>query len=217
MNPIAQRRFAAISGIAFVVLSAAFPVLAGIFPPLDAEPAELVRYYASHQRGFLWGNYLAALAGGPSLVLLAHFAWRVRRKEGDAGWWWMVVLGSGLVVHAVGLGVLLTFQTVAVVAVSGAEMQAKTLSDLANMGFGFFLIVQAGCQIGSGLAVLSSRALSRALGWASVFGSVVTLGASLGSIWTRGPLAAGGLCTLAAFSLFIGWNLWLSIEIWRER
>jgi hypothetical protein len=214
MARLPAHRLAALSGIAFVVLSSVFPFVAGVFPTIRADAAEVASYYAAHRTGFLWGNYLALVAGPFSLLLLAHLSWRIRAHE--SGWWWLATLSGGLIAHAIGGVDLLLFQAAALLDVPGAEAIGRALHDTACTGFVFFLIVLAGAQIVTGAALRATGAYGRALADTSIVGGLLSLGGSLGAVWPDGALAPGGPATVVPFGLFILWSLWLSVAVWRE-
>jgi hypothetical protein len=175
-----------------VVLSAIFVLLVPPFPNVASSAAEIVAYYPKYRGPFLVGNYLAALAVVPSLPLLAYLTRLVREAEGEGGAWWIMLLGSALLAHAVGTAVLMVYQAVAVVAIEGNAAVAKALSDLANMGFGFFFVVLMGYCVISGLAFVKTAVAPRWIGYAGIACGVLAFVASLGSLVTVPPLGAGG-------------------------
>src|SRR5438105_12938327 len=135
MNNKTSARIAGISGILFVILSLAI-LAAGPPPPTLTSPAqEIVAYYPAYRLAFLIGNYLGVLAFVPGFVLMAYLTGLLKQAEGEAGWLWIIVLGSFLVTAAVSIADLILFQATAISADPGNEAVAKALSDLANLGF----------------------------------------------------------------------------------
>ena len=87
----------------------------------------------------------------------------VRQAGGADGWWWIMLLGSAILAHAVGTVVLMVYQAVAVVATVGNESSAKALSDLAGMGFGYFFVTLVAYALVSGMAFLRTAVMPRSM------------------------------------------------------
>ena len=206
-----KARIAGVCGIIFFLLSLVIAVVAPPFPILTAAPLEVTGYYAAHGLPFLLGNYIAVVALLPSLPPIAYLTLLIKRAEGEAGWLWMMVFGAALVSAAVGSVDLFVFQGVAVAAAPGNEAVAKALSDLANMGFGFYLVTQCAFGAVAAAAILATDVLPRWLAYTSLLVAALSLAGSLGTVVTAGPLAAGGIVTLVAFAAMLGW--WLALSI----
>lgn len=208
-------RLAGWSGIAFVILSAVFPVLAPLWPPAGASAAELHAYFSQHHAPFLVGNYLAVVASLPSFLQLGALAVLFHARVGLT-WKWVSAIIASSVAHAVGALVLAGFQATAFLARGEVSEAAHAAAELSNVGFGFFLVVLSGASFCLALAFVESKLVPAWLAWLGVPTAVLVLAASLGAIWPVGVFAAGGLVTVAAFSLFCGWTMLTSVAILRS-
>ena len=204
------------AGIAFVILSALIVVVSPFWPPLGAPAADVVAYYRVHRWPFLIGNYFAIAAVAPGFLQLAYLARLIQRAEGAEPWRWIAVLVAGVVAHAVGAAVLITYQVVPFETDPGQEAVAKGLSDLAGAGFALFLLTLLAFALTTSWAIYATKALPL---WFAHFGILVALGSlvgSAGSIWTPPWLAGGGLVSCAAVSTFFGWCFVLSVLFLRR-
>jgi hypothetical protein len=113
-QPISRgRKLAAISGIAFFVLSIAVAVVAPPPPTLLSNATEIAAYYARYQGRFLAGNYLGVVGGIVFLPFLAYFVSVVRRGERKGGLWALLVLLTGVSAGATGVCIVAALQAAA--------------------------------------------------------------------------------------------------------
>ncbi len=201
------RRAAAFHGIAFAVLSAAiFPAVApDLHPTLGSNAESVLAFHAAHRLPFLIANYLGVVAMLPGLVKVAYLAARFRQAEEKGGWLWILVLASGIFALAIGTADLMTFQTIPFLAKPGLEVGAKVLSDLASSGFALFLVAEAGFTFAIVWATIATRALPRWVAWVGIPVGGVALIGSLGSVWTPGVLAGGGVISCIGLGAFLVW------------
>jgi Domain of unknown function (DUF4386) len=98
-----KHRWAALSGIAFVVLMLTGAALVTDIPKADASAQEIASYLTdsgNHTRNII-GAYLWVLGGLAFLGFVAGLRTVLRRAEGDAGILSNVVFGAGVVFTAV--------------------------------------------------------------------------------------------------------------------
>jgi hypothetical protein len=212
-------RVAGIAAIVFATMQLViFPAVApDVLPVLGASPASVVSYFASHKMPFLIGNYLGVLGLVPGLVTLSYLAALFRRREGEEGWLWLLVFGSGLFAFGVGATVLVVLQAIPFLSVPGLEVGARACSDLGAIAFALMMIGVLALALSVAWATLVTRALPR---WVATWGFVtagVAFVASLGSIWTPPALAAGGPVTALALVVFACWFGALGWPLLRER
>src|SRR5262245_18063935 len=106
-------------GILFVVLSLAIVVLAPAFPTSSASATEVAAYYTRYGTRFLIGNYLAVFALLFSFPLLAYLAYRIKQRDQNPSWLWLMMFGSSILAHAVGAVDLTFYQLLPVVVGQG--------------------------------------------------------------------------------------------------
>jgi hypothetical protein len=216
MESSRDAKIAGWAGILFVLLSGVIAVVSPFWPPLGATAAEVVAYYPAHRLPFLVGNYLAIAAVVPGFVELAYLTALFRRAEGEKGWLWILVLGTGVAAHALGSAVLITYQVVPFETGPGLEAVAKGLNDLAGAGFALFLLGLLAYVLAASWATYATRALPRWYGHLGIPVAILSLVASLGAIWTPPGLAGGGLASCVAVSAFFGWCLVLAVLFLRR-
>jgi hypothetical protein len=198
-----------------LVLSSVIVAVAPPWPPAGAGADAILAYFAAHRQPFLVGNYVAGLASLFGLFQVAATSVVVKAREPADGWLWICVLITGTAAHAVGIMVLALFQALAFVAVNGQDTAARALSEAANIGFGFFFVPVAAAAIALALAIRRTGIVAHwlaPLGWIAAAAATVT---SLGALWPRGALAAGGLVTIATFGFFCAWSLLVSVALLR--
>lgn len=201
------RRVAGIAAIVFAILQlVVFPAVApDVLPVLGASPASVVSYFASHKMAFLIGNYLGVLGVVPGLVTLSYLTALFRRREGEDGWLWLLVFGSGLFAFGVATTALIVLQAIPFLSAPGLEVGAKAISDLGEVAFALMMVGVLAFALSVAWATLVTRALPR---WVATWGFVtagVAFVASLGSIWTPPVLAGGGPVTSLALVVWVCW------------
>jgi hypothetical protein len=209
-------RLAGVCGVVFVVLSAAIAVTAPPLPSLAASGTDVVTYFANHHWGFLIGNYLGAVALLFGLPLFVHLTLAVRDGERDGGWLWILVVLTAAAATGFSLTVFTLFQVAAMEAPNLPAATAKALSVAAGMSFAFDLLPIAAVMASLALGFLVTRVMNVWIGRAGLAGAAVCVIASLGTLTTNDPLAAGGAVTLVAFSAFVAWFLWISVVLLRR-
>jgi hypothetical protein len=214
IEPVRGRALAGVSGVVYVVLSIFMVVTiqGEPLPTTGTSPQQVADFYARHRLGFLIGNYLGVLALAPSVPFMAYLTQVVRRREGEAGTAGLTFFGLGLLAHALGGTCLAMFQTLPLVE---SPALAKVVSDLANLAFGLCFVLIAAFAASAAWAVLSTDALPRWAGWTVAALCPAALVASLGTIVTTGPLAAGGPVMLAVFMAYLAWTLAVSVALLR--
>ena len=199
------------AGIVFLVLSCVVVVVSPSWPSLGATQGEVVAYYRAHRLPFLVGNYLAIAALIPGFVQLGFLVGVFRRAEGEGGWLWIVVLGSGVAAYALGGAVLVVYQVIPFELEAGQEAVAKGFSDLGGAGLALFLLAQLGYVLAVTWASVATRALPR---WHAALGvgvAILSLTGSLGAIVTPPLLAGGGPGSCVPAGAFFVWNTVIAV------
>lgn len=183
------RRLVAACGIAAVVLTLPAFVLVPPAPAADAAPAAVVSYYRAVGRPFLVYGWLIGLS---IPLLLAHLTgvvtWLAARPGMRAPALLYAVTGSTS--HVCQLMVLAVFQSVWFAAAGGEAAGAKSLSDLANVGFSFYAIAEGARLSVAAAVVLRTGVLPRWIAGLIALDVGLCLVGSLGVLGS-GPLAAG--------------------------
>jgi hypothetical protein len=188
-------------------------VTAPILPTLTASGSEIVSYFANNQTGFLVGNYLGAVALLPGFLVVAYLTAQIRAGEPDGGSLWVLVVVSNTVAFASAMVIFVLLQTAAVVAPGAPPQTAKAFSDAGNMAFAFFFLPM-GAAVGSmAWGFLATRTMAGWVAWLGLGAAVIQLVGSLGTVIVTGPVAAGGIATLAAFVAFIAWFALVSVVL----
>jgi hypothetical protein len=208
-----SRKVAGLSGVAFVVLSLAIAVMAPLPPSLASSGADIVSYYTAHQGGFLFGNYLGAVAILPAFVLVVYLATAVRDSEPEGGHVWLLIVVANASALTVALVLFALLQAAAVVAPGAPPQTAKVISDLANMVFGFSFLPTGAGTAALAWGFLATPGLSRRIGWTGVAVAALALISSFGTLIVSGPLAAGGIVSVVALVAFVAWFLWISVTL----
>src|SRR5207253_811422 len=129
-----------------VGLSVVIALVAPPWPPAGSPNHAITAYFALHRMPFLIGNYLAAVAVIPGVIQVAALAALARSRD-EGGWLWLAMFGATLIAHASGVVVLANYQALAFLATSATDSgTAVVISELANVGFGFFVIALAAAQ-----------------------------------------------------------------------
>lgn len=217
MSKLNLKNMAGVGGLIFVFLSL---VIVGLVPPipsLASKADEIMLYYETYRDRFLFGNYLAMLAAPPSFFWGAYLTRLIKKAEGSDGWWWMAILGTFVMAHSMG-NVLLMFYQWAAWSIGSKTLPelATAISALASHGFAFFLVAQFALCIFASLAILQTKVLSKVSAYLGLFAGVLSLMASLGTIFTQGLLTAGGYVTGAALGIFMLWFFVVSIEMLKK-
>jgi hypothetical protein len=208
-----SRRLAGVSGVAFVVLSLAIAATAPLPPSLASSASDIVSYYSAHQGGFLWGNYLGAVAILPAFLLVVYLAIAIRDAEPDGAHVWLLIILTNASALTVAMVLFALLQAAAVVAPGSPPQTAKAISDSANMVFGFSFLPTGAATAALAWGFLTAPGLSRRIGWTGIGVAALQLIASFGTLTVSGPLAAGGIVTVVALLAFVAWLLWISVTL----
>lgn len=207
-------RWAAVAGLVFTAL-----VVASFFTPdtpsADSPAASIAAQLAgdstAHQVSLLLG-FLADIA---FLVFLAGLWSRLRRWEGPAGMFAALVLVAGaalVTLMLVSSGLYLALVQYA----SGGQPDPAVLPALTVLNdFVGFAIVPAGVAmfLGAAMAILTTWALPRWLGWLAAATAVLLLIALAGVFQTTPEESVVGIAGFAGFLLFVVWVLATSVVL----
>lgn len=202
MNETTSRRIAGVSGIVGTVLSGVIGAIPPP-PPLGATARDVVDYFSRHQLDFLVLNYLGVLGLVPIFIVIAYTVGLVRRREGEGGWLWLLLLGTGGFLCAAGFGVLAMVQGVAYIAPEVAPETARAFADVTALWFGLMFLPVVSYALTFAWCVLATRIWPAWIAWLSIVAAILAFVASVGTIVTKGALAPGGPATLVAFLAFL--------------
>jgi hypothetical protein len=195
------------------MLSVAVVFTAPPLPTLNSTGADIVAYYTDHQYGFLVGNYLGAVAVLPAIIVIVYLTMLVRDAEPGRGWIWLVIAISTASGFGEAFVLFAALQAAAAVSPHATPQTAKALSDLANIVFAFFFVPNVAIVGSLAWGFLATRTMPAWTGWAGLTVSAIQLLGSLGTIVITGPMAAGGILTVATLGAFLAWLLAISVVL----
>ncbi|WP_139346543.1 DUF4386 family protein [Sinomonas mesophila] len=209
-----SNRWAAVAGLGFaavVVASFFLPAQPSIDSPAEGIAAQLAADLTAHQLSLLLG-FLADVA---FLVFLAGLWSRLRRGEGQAGMFAALVLIAGAAVVTLmlvsgGLSLALVQHA------SGGQPDPAVLSALIalNAWVGSAILpASAAMFLGAAMAILTTRALPRWLGWLAAATAVLLLISLAGVFQSTPGEGVLGIIGFSGFLLFLIWVLATSIVL----
>lgn len=206
-------RWAAVAGLVFSAVIVASFFMPDI--PTSESPAEdIAARLAADSTGHRLSLLLAFLGDVAFLVFLAGLWSRLRRGEGPAGMFAALVLAAGtafvtLMLISGGLHLVLVQYA------SGDQLNPAVLPALADLNQwvgAAILAPSAAMLLGATVAILTTRALPRWLGWLAAVTAVLQLIALAGVFQTtiEGVVA---ITAFVGFMLFLVWVLATSIVL----
>jgi hypothetical protein len=215
MDDAKWERWAAATGIAFVVLALVTFFMVPSPPKLDAPIGKIADYYVKHRTAQAISFYIGAIA---FVVLFLWFLGSLRtflmRAEGSPGRLSAVAFGGGVVFVSVVAVAALANQTLTLgAAASGDEALIRALYTVVNVGFAALAFPVAVLVAATSVVALRTKALPS---WYGQLGGVAALVfLALGGIVTRssGAYAPTGVFGLITFVLFLLWTLATSVLV----
>jgi hypothetical protein len=207
-------RWAAVAGLVFtalVVASIFTPVTPSTNSPAEDIAAQLARDRTAHHLSLLLG-FLADVA---FLVFLAGLWSRLRRWEGPAGMFAALVLTAGAAVVALML-VSGGLQLALVQYASGGQPDRTALPALAALNDwvgGAIVPASVAMFLGAAVAILTTRALPRWLGWLAAAAALLLLISLAGIFQTTPGEGVVGIAGFSGFLLFLVWVLATSVVL----
>jgi hypothetical protein len=210
-------RYAAMTGICFVVLVVIGFVVQPKPPSSDAPPSEVLRYITDHHDAL----HVVQLIFGGAMFMFLWFIATLRSSlgaaEGAQGRLATTAYGGGLVAAA-GLIVSLALAATAALhpATNGADV-TRALTDASAMVLAVSAPAAVVFFVANGLSILRTGFLPAWLGWLG-FATALFNALGLGNVFTdHGAFAADGvLGFLIGFLLFLIWVLAASITLTRK-
>jgi hypothetical protein len=213
MNDSKWARYAAIGGVAFVVLNIIGAILSGSPPSGNDSATKIANYYVDKGDGLKAALWLGGLASVGLLWWFGSLWRRMSRAEGAAHRLSVISL-LGL-----GLGGALFLASAAVNA--AIALRAADVGEGARVFYTLSLVLLAGAGFGLGIHLLATNILglrSKMLpSWLSWLGVVAGLAFVLAGVLGSATDDASGLT--AGFIGFIGWSVWIlgvSAVLWRD-
>jgi len=160
------------TGIAAVVLIVLAAVIGGETPDFDASPAEIVDYYEGSTQ--VWVSFLATLGAISFVFFAATLRSALRRAEGLST---LVLIGGALFGFGLAIFSGLTF-ALSDLADSDNRVDPGALQALNSLNTDLFFPVFVGVCVfyfSTALAIFSTGALPRWLGWVTLVLAVISL------------------------------------------
>jgi hypothetical protein len=213
MNEAKWERWAAATGIAFVVLALITFFMVPAPPKMDAPIGKIVDYYVKHRTAQALSFYIGALA---FVVLFLWFLGSLRsflvRAEGSTGRLSAVAFGAGVAFVGIVAVAAVASQTLTLgAAASGNEAVVRALYVALNVGFSATSFPVAVLVAATSVVVLRTKALPQWYGQVGALIALLFLG--LAGVVTRstGAFSPTGAFGLYGFLLFLAWTLVTSI------
>jgi len=214
MNEAKWERWAAATGIAFVVLLVASAFIVPAAPPKANDSiAKITSYYAKHRKALLSAGYLGGVATIFFLWFLGSLRSVLRAAEGGAGRLSAVAFGAGLVTTAVALGsgAASNAITLKVIETPGSAAVIRALFDVSSLALVFIWFPVATLAAATGTVAWRTGVLPKWYAQASLLAAIVFLVGGSGVYLDSGPLATGGVFPFIVFIIFALWALVTSI------
>jgi hypothetical protein len=207
-------RWAAVAGLVFTALVVA-SIFAPVTPSTDSPAEDIAAQLAGDRTAHHFSLLLGFLADVAFLVFLAGLWSRLRRWEGPAGMFAPLVLTAGAAVVALML-VSGGLHLALVQYVSGGQPDPAALPALTALNDwvgGAIVPASVAMFLGAAVAILTTRALPRWLGWLAAATSLLLL-ISLAQIFQTTPgEGVVGIAGFAGFLLFLVWVLATSVVL----
>lgn len=213
MNDSKWERYAAIGGIAFVVLNIVGTLVAGSPPAADDSAVKIAEYFADHGGGIKASLWLGGI-GAVGLVWWFGSLWRrMNRAEGGMP---RLAVASLL---GLGLGGALSLASGAVNAATA--LRSADVGEGARFFYTLSIVLLSVAGFGVGIHLLATNVLALRskmlpvwMGWlGAVAGAAFLVAAVIGSASDSPAAIVVGLIS------FLGWCVWIigvSVVIWRD-
>jgi hypothetical protein len=198
MNDNKLDKWAALSGVAFVVVAVVGAFLAGSPPKVSAPDAKIISFTKDNQDSLRIAAYLAGLGIILFLVFLGELWSRLRRAEGGSGRLAGTAAMGGIVAIAIG-------GAANGIGAYGAlhPLESAGTFRLSTVLFGFLGFAALVLTEATSIVILRTKFLAPWLGW---FGLVVAF------LWLVGSAAVStedDTIFVIGFVAFLAWALWL--------
>jgi hypothetical protein len=210
-------RYAASTGVLFVILVVVAFLIQPNPPASDAPPAEVLEYVVDHHNAL----HAIQLIFGVAMFFFIWFLGALRSAlaaaEGGEGRLATTAYGGGLISAA---ALIVSFGLSATAALhpadNGAEL-TRALADASAMVLAVSAPAAAVFFVANGLSILRTGFLPVGLGWLG-FAAALFNALGIGAVYTdHGAFAAdGSLGFLVGFLLFLAWFLVASIMLYRK-
>ncbi|HEX6687378.1 MAG TPA: hypothetical protein VF085_01790 [Solirubrobacterales bacterium] len=210
-------RYAASTGILFVILIVVAFLVQPKPPASDASPAEVLNYVSDHHDAL----HAIQLIFGAAMFFLIWFIGALRSAlaaaEGGEGRLATTAYGGGLISAAALIVSLALSATAALHPADNGPELTRALTDAAAMTLAVSAPAVVVFFVANGLSILRSGFLPAGLGWLS-FATALFNALGIGAVYTdHGAFAAdGAFGFLIGFLLFLAWFLAASIMLVRK-
>lgn len=211
---MSTRRLIAVAGLLAVLLTLPAFTLVPPAPHVGMPADDIVSYYRAYQRPFLIYGWLLGLSVPFHLVHLAGVhRWAHSRGSGLLG---NVYAAGAVTAHTTQLLLLAVFQMIAYSAVHLDAGTTRFASDLANIGFAFYPMVEIPRLVAGQLLIRRTRIVPTSLGWLAAVAALLCLLGSFGAFLFTGPLAPGRLLQAAWYPAFLVWFMLVNVALLRR-
>ncbi len=211
MDEAKWERYAALGGIAFVVLTLVANFLPGAPPSLDDSPAKIAKYFDDHAGGIQAAQYLNGL-GVIALLWWFGSLWRLMTRNEAERPRLAVVALTGLAFGGV-------FALASSAMTSMAAMQIDDLAGGAKVFYSlsFVLIGTSGFGIVAFLGAVSALSYKTKMlpMWVTVVGWIAAAGFLVASLSSASDANALGFVGLLSFLVWCVWIVAVSVLMYR--
>jgi hypothetical protein len=201
-----MRRWLPISGALAGLVMGSTAVVAP-FPPVAGAPtADILAYFTARHVALEIGSVCLSVGAVLLVVFSATLYARLGGIASLTAFMAVVVLAACLLVEVA------AFQTL-VYRPSPDAVTATLLNDFQNFGFLVTTFPSLLYMAASSYAILSTGELPRLLGYAASVAALLQVVAWVSFFAPTGPLAAGGVPSLVAFTAWLGWSMVCSLTM----
>jgi hypothetical protein len=200
------RRWLPISGALAGLVMASTAVIAP-FPPVAGAPtADILAYFTARHVALELGSVCLSVGAVLLMVFAATLYARLGSIASLTAFMAVVALSACLLVEVA------AFQTL-VYRPSPDAVTATLLNDFQNFGFIVTTFPSLLYLAASSYAILSTNELPRFLGYAAAVAALLQVVGWVSFFAPTGPLAAGGVPSLIAFTAWLGWAMACSVTM----
>jgi hypothetical protein len=190
---MSANRWAALTGLAFIVLAVVSAIIMGEPPDQDDPPLKIIAFYKDNDTELWISAFLTALAA-TALVFFAGYLGRVLRIASGPGHTlsWVVLAGATIVALAAALDATIIIALVEMVDDQLPPASIQALNGLYNNDWLPFVVGGTVFTLAAGLSIVRHGGLPKWMGWVAIVLAVIS-------------------ATPAGFIGFLGTGLWIAI------
>ena len=170
-------RFAALTGLAFVILVIVSLAVSGEPPdPAESDVQEIIDFYVDNKSAVFVSSLLEALAATMLVFFAGYLRDHLRAAEGGGGHWLSSLVLVGATIIAVGLAIDATINFA--LAETADDVDPAAVEALSALWSNDFIPIALGTQVlmlAAGIAVVMHGALPKWLGWIALLLGVLSV------------------------------------------